>query len=80
MDASFDPNEIPALDPPLGVKPNFINPYSSGGPTIVALAVLVGVATLAFFTRLLTKIFIVKEMRLTDCMFSPPLAVLRKPS
>ena len=67
MDTLLNPNELPALMPPAGVIPNFVNPYSVGEPTKAAMIILIVAATSAFVARISTKVFIMKEFKPGDC-------------
>ena len=63
----FDPNKLPALQPPPGVTPNFINPHSAGAPVGAAIGIFAALATLGFISRIFTKLWIMKEVQVEDC-------------
>lgn len=69
-DALLD--ESPALQPPLGVTPNFIDPEDMHNMIIATLAVTLGAATLFTVIRMYTKAFILKSIAPEDC--SSPLS------
>lgn len=43
MTATFDPSQIPALQPPPGVVPNFTDPYTRGPMLLALSAVAIGI-------------------------------------
>lgn len=63
----LDPNNTPALEPPPGVVPNFVDPPTIVRPIIVGVSVMIVVSTLGFAARLFTKIRVMKQMQLEDC-------------
>ena len=64
---TIDPSEIPALKPPLGVTPNFFNPYTKG-PMILALsAVAIGIMYLFVLTRFYYKFIVQHKLTWDDC-------------
>lgn len=64
-----NPSSVPALDPPAGITPNFVNPYTLS-PAFVATAVICLLfATAALIIRLATSLFgSDKRLRIEDCM------------
>ena len=62
-------NNVPALAPPTGVTPDFVNPYTLS-PAFVATAVLCLLfATTALIIRLATSLFgLDRRLRIEDCM------------
>ena len=68
--ASLD--QLPALQPPLGVTPNFNDPENIQSTIIATLAVTLGAATFFTAVRMYTKVFILKSFALEDC--SSPLS------
>lgn len=59
----------PGLQPPLGVTPNFVDPYSRGYLIVAASAVTLTVTTLLVLMRTYTKRFINKTgLGWEDCM------------
>ena len=63
--ASLD--QLPALQPPLGVTPNFDDPENIQCAIIATLAVTLGAATFFTAVRIYTKAFILKSIALEDC-------------
>lgn len=63
------PSNVPALAPPAGITPNFINPYTLS-PAFVATAVIcILFATAALIIRLATGLFgSDKRLLIEDCM------------
>ena len=57
----------PALQPPPGVIPNFIDPENTQSIIIATLAVTLGAATLFTVIRMYTKAFILNTIALEDC-------------
>ena len=68
MSAS-NPSSVPALAPPAGITPNFVNPYTLS-PAFVATAVICLLsATAALIIRLATSLYgSDKRLRIEDCM------------
>lgn len=64
-----NPTNVPALVPPAGVTPNFVNPYTLS-PAFVATAVIsLLFATAALIIRLATSLLgSNKRLRIEDCM------------
>ena len=65
VDASLD--QGPALQPPLGVIPNFIDPENIQSTIIATLAVTLGAAIFFTAVRIYTKAFILNSIALEDC-------------
>ncbi len=57
--------DLPALAPPPGVTPNFIDPPNLRQPWLAVVQITL--ATLAVFMRLFTKKFVVKRVLIDDC-------------
>lgn len=57
----------PALQPPLGVIPNFIDPENTQSIIIATLAVTLGAATVFTVIRIYTKAFILNSIAPEDC-------------
>ncbi len=70
-DASMD--QLPALQPPLGVIPNSTDPENMQSTIIATLAVTLGAATFFTAVRMYTKAFILNSIALEDC--SSPLSL-----
>ena len=62
-------NQIPGLQPPPGVVPNFINPESYQSTIIATLTVCLATATLFTILRLYSKVFVIKSIALEDCKY-----------
>ena len=60
-------DELPALAPPPGVTPNFVDPPSTAASFAIGLAIMISVATLLFALRMFTRIYVMKQMQLEDC-------------
>jgi hypothetical protein len=71
----MDPNNTPALDPPLGVKPNFVDPYTLH-PTLIAVSVVaLSLCTIGIAARSYTRVVIMKKFELDDCAYIPKTAL-----
>ncbi len=57
----------PALAPPRGVKPNFVDPSNLSHPELAVLQLTV--ATLVVWMRIYTKIRVLKRILTEDCEF-----------
>ena len=58
---SYDPSRIPALEPPPGVIPNFIDPYTRGPMLLALSAVAIGIMYLFVIARFYYKIYIQRK-------------------
>ena len=67
MESILDPNKTPALQPPLGVVPNFVDPPTILGPFLAGEAVMLAASTLAVSARVFTKAYVMKKVDLEDC-------------
>ncbi|KAI2473712.1 hypothetical protein F4781DRAFT_438336 [Annulohypoxylon bovei var. microspora] len=56
----------PALEPPSGVQPNFINPPNHDGVMIGVVTMCLILATIVVFIRTYSKLFVEKKFRLED--------------
>ncbi|KAI4119441.1 MAG: hypothetical protein LQ338_007276, partial [Usnochroma carphineum] len=63
---------MPALSPPPGVESNFENPQSRSSLTVIPSAAIVGITIILVFTRMYTKVYILKSVGWDDytCMFA----------
>ncbi|KAL8946968.1 MAG: hypothetical protein Q9222_006700 [Ikaeria aurantiellina] len=59
-------NSMPALEPPAGVQSNFNDPESQAYLTVIPCAVIVGVMIVFVFTRMYTKVCILKSVGWDD--------------
>lgn len=64
---SYDPSKFPALEPPLGVLPNFDNPYTRGPMLLALSAVAVGIMYLFVVARFYCKIYVQRKVSWDDC-------------
>jgi len=62
--------ELPALPPPQGVKPNFINPSSLRDECNAIITLLLIVSTVSVMIRLYAKRYIAKGLAFEDCKLS----------
>lgn len=62
-----DLSKIPALDPPPGIMPNFLDPVSRANITVIPCAGIVAVMILFVFLRMYTKIYITHSTGWDDC-------------
>lgn len=60
----------PALAPPKGELPNFVNPDNIRVAVFVASVLCVFTSTLVFWIRVYTRIYIFDETEWEDCKFS----------
>lgn len=60
----------PAMAPPSGVIPNFVDPPNIEHVIILVLVLCVVLQTLALLMRIYTKVFIIRKMAVEDCMSS----------
>ena len=63
--------EVPSLQPPPHVIPNFVNPPSQRGANLACNILCLTVATFCVSTRLQTKIFILRSLGWDDCKQRP---------
>ena len=63
-------SNIPALAPPAGVVPNFVNPENQNVTIYVVLTISISVTMLAVMTRIYTKAYIIRKIGWEDCKFS----------
>jgi hypothetical protein len=59
--------KIPALEPPPGVEPNFVNPYSLYPFVIATCTLCLMFTTAAVVIRMFTKIQVAKTVNWADC-------------
>lgn len=59
--------DAPAMVPPSGVIPNFIDPPNLQHRVIVTLALCLALSTLTVTLRICTKFFIVRQITIDDC-------------
>jgi hypothetical protein len=60
---------IAAARPPEGVQSNFINPPNFDNAAIATVVLCILTTTLALIARLVTKIYLIKQVAAEDCMF-----------
>ncbi|KAL9600280.1 MAG: hypothetical protein Q9179_003268 [Wetmoreana sp. 5 TL-2023] len=63
---------IPALQPPTGTRSNFENPQSRAYLTVIPCAAIVGLMIIFVFTRMYTKVYVLKSVGWDDytCIFA----------
>lgn len=59
----------PALQPPPGIHPNFVNPEDLHIAIVVTLVLCVSISTLVFWMRVYTKLYIIHRTGWEDCKF-----------
>lgn len=59
----------PALAPPPGVTPNFVNPYNQNKVTITLISVCLPATTLFLLIRMYSKVRLIKSHGWEDCKF-----------
>lgn len=70
MDSTQDPSNIPALGPPTGVTPDFVNAPTTSPSLFAGFGVMLTIATLGFAARMFTKAYIMRKVQLEDCKLS----------
>ena len=63
----MDPDNTPALEPPPGVTPNFVDPYSDAPISSAITYLFFGIATVCLVLRLFARLKIMRQMQLEDC-------------
>ena len=64
--ANMDISRIPAMPPPPGEIPDFVNPESRAYGTVIALATITAVMLVFVLLRIYSKLFVVKNFGLDD--------------
>ena len=64
---SYDLSQIPALNPPPGVIPNFVDPYTRGPKLLALSAVAIGVMYLFVMARFYAKFYVQRRLTWDDC-------------
>lgn len=59
----------PAMHPPPGVEPNFVDPPNLEHIFILVLTLCVSFSAIAVFLRMYTKLFILRKVAFEDCRF-----------
>ena len=59
----------PGLEPPTGVLPNFVNPYSYKDYILFTLILCLAMSTVLVAIRMYTRGFIAKSIGLEDCVY-----------
>ena len=65
--SSYDAYQIPALEPPPGVVPNFIDPYTRGPMLLALSAVAIGIMYLFVIFRFYVKFYVQRKLTWDDC-------------
>jgi len=66
MSADIDPTKIPAIPPPEGVEPNFINPDTQQPQLIIASAITLFLVFIGIAIRTYAKAVLMKQFDITD--------------
>lgn len=61
----------PAMEPPAGIDPDFVNPSNLKTETIVVVTLCLAASTLVVAMRMWAKICLVRKVVLDDCSSSP---------
>ena len=70
---NLDPQELyslshtPAIQPPPGVEPNFVNPADNREPLIVVASLFLSLTSIFALTRAYVKTFIIRKYSWDDC-------------
>jgi hypothetical protein len=72
--SNVDLTKIPALDPPPGVTPDFVDPATRANLTLVSCAGIVAVMILFVMLRMYTKIYVIQTTGWDDCKQIRPLS------
>ncbi len=64
---SYTLSNTPAIQPPPGVEPNFVNPASNRQPLIVVASLFLGLTSIFALTRAYVKTFIIRKYSWDDC-------------
>lgn len=59
--------QTPALQPPQGVTPNFVNPPNNKNLANAIALVSLLISTFAFTVRMYTKAFVFRKLMIEDC-------------
>lgn len=59
----------PAVEPPAGVTPNFVDPPNREATIFPIMALCLTIATLAVLVRLYSKLFLLRSVAYEDCEF-----------
>lgn len=62
-----DITQIPALKPPPGVTPNFVDPYTRGPLFLALTAVAIGIVYVFVIARIYCKICLQNKLSWDDC-------------
>lgn len=66
-DLPMDPSQMPALKPPPGVMPNFVDPYTKGPLLLVLSAVAIGIMYFFVLARFYCKFYVQRIATWDDC-------------
>lgn len=85
MDLSLYPSDvdltkIPALNPPPGVAPDFVDPATRANLTLISCAAIVAVMILFVMLRMYTKIYVIQTTGWDDCKQIRPLPTRKIPT
>ena len=68
----MDPANTPALDPPPGVKPNFIDPVSQANIFIITSSIFLALMVTIFSLRLYVNLWIKRSFGADDGRYQMP--------
>lgn len=77
--ANVDLTQIPALNPPSGITPDFVDPATRANLTLISCAGIVAVMLLFVMLRIYTKVYVIQTTGWDDCKQIRPLSTGRKP-
>lgn len=60
-------DHLPALPPPPGVIPNFVNPYSEAQSGIIENVICIILTTTIVWVKMYTKVFVMRDSGWEDC-------------
>ena len=58
IDVSYELSQLPALEPPVGVVPNFTDPYTRGPMLLALSAIAIGIMYLFVTARIYCKVYV----------------------
>ena len=64
---AMDPDTTPALAPPPGMVPNFVDPFTLNNYLILTSTVCLALTTVMIMIRIITKAYVIKIVTLEDC-------------
>lgn len=61
--------ELPALTPPSGTDPDFVNPYTLQPFVLASVVISLFLTSWAIMARVFVKMYITRSMKLEDCEY-----------